>query len=298
MRHFKNEKSLKGWYCSGCDWFSIDPENGGFLTSEGDCANCGHTVMPAALVIPLSNETHKADAGGATRICDGCNVRGNWEHKCHGKRCVVGGEQTGLPCQCSNPECVRAGAEPPEPKVIRQPKIGISVMLVKDHQLLLAKRLSGKLQGKYAAPGGHLEWMETFVEAASRELLEEAGSVANIADCEVIGVDQGFAPEEDHCWVVIFVLVKSWMGEPRCIEPDKQEPWEWYDIDNLPEATIGTIKRLCARKFSKTTGVKTEKISCEKPGCDGTTATVKHMMAGGTQYRCLTCGHRWETPCF
>lgn len=36
-------------------------------------------------------------------ICDGCNVRGNWEHRCHGRRSVVQGEQTNKQCQC--PDC-------------------------------------------------------------------------------------------------------------------------------------------------------------------------------------------------
>jgi hypothetical protein len=36
-------------------------------------------------------------------ICDGCNVRGNWEHRCHGTRSVVAGEQTNKQCQC--PDC-------------------------------------------------------------------------------------------------------------------------------------------------------------------------------------------------
>lgn len=29
------------------------------------------------------------------KLCDGCNVRGNWEHRCHGEN-----------CQCDNPVCM------------------------------------------------------------------------------------------------------------------------------------------------------------------------------------------------
>lgn len=36
-------------------------------------------------------------------ICDGCNVRSPWEHRCHGTRSVVQGEQTNKQCQC--PDC-------------------------------------------------------------------------------------------------------------------------------------------------------------------------------------------------
>lgn len=33
-------------------------------------------------------------------ICDGCNVTAPFEHRCHGSRSMVRGEQTGLPCEC------------------------------------------------------------------------------------------------------------------------------------------------------------------------------------------------------
>lgn len=33
-------------------------------------------------------------------ICDGCNVREPFEHRCHGEQSVVMGEQTGKPCEC------------------------------------------------------------------------------------------------------------------------------------------------------------------------------------------------------
>lgn len=36
-------------------------------------------------------------------ICDGCNVNPLWEHRCHGRKSVVRGEQTGKQCQC--PDC-------------------------------------------------------------------------------------------------------------------------------------------------------------------------------------------------
>jgi len=33
-------------------------------------------------------------------ICDGCNVRDGWEHRCHKENAFVGGEETGQPCEC------------------------------------------------------------------------------------------------------------------------------------------------------------------------------------------------------
>jgi len=41
------------------------------------------------------------------RICDGCNVLGSYEHKCHGDEAMVCGEQTYKPCECEL--CISSG---------------------------------------------------------------------------------------------------------------------------------------------------------------------------------------------
>ena len=34
-----------------------------------------------------------------------------------------------------------------------------------------------------------------------------------------------------------------WMsGEPKIMEPDKCDGWDWYDMDNLPSPLFGTIE--------------------------------------------------------
>lgn len=35
-------------------------------------------------------------------ICDGCNVRHPFEHRCHGSRAMVMGRQTNRSCQCTD----------------------------------------------------------------------------------------------------------------------------------------------------------------------------------------------------
>ena len=36
-------------------------------------------------------------------LCDGCNVRGGWEHRCHGEPITVRGEMVYAACECA--EC-------------------------------------------------------------------------------------------------------------------------------------------------------------------------------------------------
>ena len=129
----------------------------------------------------------------------------------------------------------------------RRPPVGVAALVVWDGKILLAERLSGKLKGMYTAPGGHLEWMETFGAAAVRELFEETGIVAEPQHCNVVGVDQGFAPEEDHCWVIVFVHVFAWCGRPLQKEPEKHGLWGWYAPDELP-VTTGPLQRFLATR--------------------------------------------------
>ena len=62
-----------------------------------------------------------------------------------------------------------------EDSSLKVPKVGVGVLVVRDDQVLLCKRCGRHMNGLYAAPGGHLEYGESFVECASREVKEETG---------------------------------------------------------------------------------------------------------------------------
>lgn len=120
-----------------------------------------------------------------------------------------------------------------------RPKIGIGVMIFKDGKLLLGKRKGSHGAGEYSFPGGHLEYMEGFEECAKREVLEEAGIKIKNVRFQVLGNIKDYAPKH----YVQIGLIADWeSGEPKVLEPDKCENWEWYDIDNLPEPIFIPVK--------------------------------------------------------
>lgn len=117
-------------------------------------------------------------------------------------------------------------------------KVGVGVMIIKDGKVLLGKRKGSHGQGEYAWPGGHLEYMESFEECAKREVKEETGmEIQNVRFLRLMNLKE-YAPKH----YADVGLIADWgSGEPKIIEPDRIEGWNWYDIDNLPEPLFKTI---------------------------------------------------------
>ncbi len=113
-----------------------------------------------------------------------------------------------------------------------QIKVGIGVVVFKDGKILLHKRKNAHGAGEYAAPGGHLEYMESIEQGARRECREEAGiEIVNVRFLDLINT-KTYAPKH----YVTIGMVADWKsGEPKVMEPEKCESWEWYDIDHLPQ---------------------------------------------------------------
>lgn len=118
------------------------------------------------------------------------------------------------------------------------PKVGIGVMVFKENRVLLGKRKGSHGEGEYAWPGGHLEYMESIIEAAEREVREEAGiEIQNIRLLRVLNF-KDYAPKH----YLDIGLIADWKsGEPKVLEPNKCESWGWYDIDNLPKPLFAAL---------------------------------------------------------
>lgn len=58
------------------------------------------------------------------------------------------------------------------------PKIGALAVVLHENQVLLVQRSKEPDKGLWGFPGGHVEWGETVMQAAQRELLEETAITA------------------------------------------------------------------------------------------------------------------------
>ena len=98
--------------------------------------------------------------------------------------------------------------------------------------VLLGKRISKHGYGTWAAPGGHLEFKETPVECASRELLEETGIFVPVDKFKYVGITNDIFPDKHY--ITIHYFTESVCETPHVQEPDKCETWRWFNFQDIP----------------------------------------------------------------
>jgi 8-oxo-dGTP diphosphatase len=130
----------------------------------------------------------------------------------------------------------------------KRPSVGIGVLIMnKDGHILLSKRKKKYGFGKLALPGGHVEWMESLVETAKREVLEETGIQLDKVE-ELRDYTEEIRPEDGKHYVTFYLIAQMPEDqEPRQMEPAKHGPWGWYDPFKLPRHAWSPTKRLVKR---------------------------------------------------
>lgn len=115
--------------------------------------------------------------------------------------------------------------------------IGATTILTSEGKVLLGKRLNKARAGQWGFPGGHVEFGESIIEAAKREILEETSLVAN--ELKFIGaINQpsqvNSSGEKKHYLQMVFTS-DDFDGELQNLEPEECEEWRWFEMDSLPE---------------------------------------------------------------
>ncbi len=116
--------------------------------------------------------------------------------------------------------------------MITQTKKPLTLCLIHDvpnSRVLLGLKKLGFGAGRWNGFGGKLEKGETILEAAKREVKEEAG--VSVSDIEEVGrIDFEFKGNPEILEVHIF-RTEEFTGKP--IESDEMKP-QWFNINEIP----------------------------------------------------------------
>lgn len=123
----------------------------------------------------------------------------------------------------------------PDKNLIR-PTVGVGVLVWREKQLLLGKRLSVNLAGKqdtcWQFPGGHLENNESVIECAVREVQEETS--LKVKSLRHLGFTNNTFIIGQRQYITLLVSCDYKSGVAQRLEPDKCEQWRWFDYQMLP----------------------------------------------------------------
>ncbi|MDG6220177.1 MAG: NUDIX domain-containing protein [Candidatus Thermoplasmatota archaeon] len=113
----------------------------------------------------------------------------------------------------------------------KKPCLTVDILITEKDRLVLVKRKNPPFEGRWALPGGFVEYGETAEEAAVREAREETGLDIAVEGLQGVFSDPGRDPR-GHTISVVFVAGKK-AGKLR--GGDDASEARWFDIKSLPK---------------------------------------------------------------
>ncbi|GIX88008.1 nucleotide triphosphate diphosphatase NUDT15 [Caerostris extrusa] len=127
-------------------------------------------------------------------------------------------------------------------EIIKRPGVGVAALVVNNqypNSVILGKRKGSVGEGLYQLPGGHLEFGESWENAAYREVAEETG--LTIKNIKYVYAVNSVVKDHNYHYVTIFMkgeIDESAIAEPVNLEPHKNEGWKWVKWDAIPSENL------------------------------------------------------------
>lgn len=124
-------------------------------------------------------------------------------------------------------------------------RLTADALIVEGKEILLIKRKNPPFKGRWALPGGFVDYNERTDDAASREAKEETG--LEVEPMRLVGVYSDPNRDPRGHTVSIAYLCKAAKGQAEAGD-DAEDVW-WWPLDDLPELAfdhariIGDYKR-------------------------------------------------------
>lgn len=127
-----------------------------------------------------------------------------------------------------------------------QVRVGIGIMIKDGNKILLGHRVVNRKDtggifepNTWTFPGGKQEFGETIFEGAKREVKEETN--LEIDNLEILSASDDIQPNKHY--VTLQIIANKYSGELKIMEPEKEDKWEWFDIESLPENIYSPTKK-------------------------------------------------------
>lgn len=115
--------------------------------------------------------------------------------------------------------------------VYKNPKLTVDGIIFKDHKVLLIKRKNPPFKGKWALPGGFVEYNEKTEDAVVREIFEETGLKTRVRSLLGVYSDPSRDPR-GHTVSVAYILETQ---DEQPVGGDDAFLAKFFILDNLPE---------------------------------------------------------------
>ncbi len=113
----------------------------------------------------------------------------------------------------------------------RRPVPGVGIAIVSDREVLLVQKRGGPFSGLWGVPGGKIEYGETRVQAAHREVLEETGLEIELGS--PIWIGEAIEPGADPGWHFTLVdFVARPIGGDLQAGDDAADA-RWFTLDDM-----------------------------------------------------------------
>ena len=117
----------------------------------------------------------------------------------------------------------------------KSPKLTVDGIVLKDGTILLIKRKNQPFEGKWALPGGFVEYGEKTENATMREVFEETGLMTKINHLVGVYSDPNRDPR-GHTVSIVYVLDIICNGELK--SGDDACDAKFFDLKNLPDLSF------------------------------------------------------------
>lgn len=124
------------------------------------------------------------------------------------------------------------------------PRLGAIAVVIRGREVLLVQRRNPPDSHLWGFPGGHVEWGETALHAAARELREETGVIAApqsyLTNVDVLRVAPDGTTDVHYLLAAVLCIYES--GEP--VADDDAADARWWPVEDVLDGRLEMSARV------------------------------------------------------